>query len=405
MNEVAATPAAAPRVRLGLDVCLERPPAVLQQARRIGVLLNQASLDTQGQLTCDVLAARFPGRIDRLFSPQHGLWGEQQANMIESPHGHYPPLEVPVYSLYGDVRSPTREMLAGLDCLVIDLQDVGTRVYTFAWTLLHCLQACAARDLPVVVLDRPNPLGGQVVEGPRLQRDFRSFVGGAEIPLRHGLTLGELALWLNSGLPRACPLTVVPLAGWRREQLFAATGLPWSPPSPNMPHPETALVYPGQVLLEGTNLSEGRGTTTPFAVCGAPFIDPFRLSAALTPCVAWGFAVRPTRFLPAFDKWCGQSCGGVALRPLAGATHRPVACTVALLATVIRFWPREFHWLPPPYEYETQRLPIDILWGSADLRHWLASDPLDATPDEILARTRTAEDDWWSAVSTALLYP
>ncbi|MFO0817791.1 MAG: DUF1343 domain-containing protein [Pirellulales bacterium] len=388
------------RVVLGLEHCLEQPPDVLCGARRMGLVLNQASIDARGRYACDLLAQRFPGRLVRLFSPQHGLWGEQQANMIESPHGFYPPLELPVWSLYGETRRPNAEMLEGLDVLIVDLQDVGTRVYTFAWTLLECLIACAEHQVPLVVLDRPNPLGGRVVEGPRVLDGFRSFVGNAAIPLRHGLTLGEFAGWLNTRHQINASLTVVPARGWRRDDLWSDLHRAWTPPSPNMPRFETAVVYPGQVLLEGTNLSEGRGTTTPFEVCGAPFVDPFELARALSDSAtiaSSNITVRPIRFVPTFDKWRGESCGGVALQAADARKVRSVSFTVELLRIVRQLYGNEFRWLPPPYEYEYLKPPIDILWGSPDLRTWVDAATKSPLPEEDSAA-------WWTETNSALLY-
>ena len=389
------------RVRIGLERCLEDPPEILRGAR-FGLLMNQASVDHRFRSSCDVLAEKFPGQLAALFSPQHGLWSEQQANMIESPHGWYEPLGVPVFSLYGETRRPSREMLAGLDCLVIDLQDVGTRVYTFAWTMLECLRACSEANLPVVVLDRPNPIGGNIIEGPLLQAEFRSFVGGACIPLRHGLTLGELAMLLNTEERIGAELHVVAMDGWRREMLFCDTGLPWVPPSPNMPRLETALVYPGQVLLEGTNLSEGRGTTLPFEVAGAPFIDPDALAREISTQEHDGLVVRPVRFVPMFDKWQQKSCGGIAIHIVDRAIVKPVRFTIGLLAAISRRYPNDFAWLPPPYEYEYEKPPIDILYGSAELRLSL-QDPLRRNPN-LAELAAIDEEAWRQRVAIFLLY-
>lgn len=397
-----STPTAADdgQVSVGLERCIEHPPDVLRDARRIGLVLNQASLDRFGRYACDSLAESFPGRLARLFSPQHGLWGEQQANMIESPHGHYPPLDLPVFSLYGDSRRPTADMLAGLDVLVVDLQDVGTRVYTFVWTLLECLIACAEHRIPLVVLDRPNPLGGRIAEGPLVRDGFRSFVGNAAIPLRHGLTLGELAGWLNTRQAIGATLAVVSAHGWRRDWQWPDCRRPWFATSPNMPRYETSVVYPGQVLLEGTNLSEGRGTTTPFEVCGAPFIDPFELVRELRDSAAVEashISVRPIRFVPTFDKWRGQSCGGVALQVSDARAVHSVSFTTELLRIVRRLYGEQFRWLPPPYEYEFEIPPIDILWGSDQLRHWVD----DATESRALDNV---PNTWWTDVKSTLLY-
>ena len=379
-------------IRVGLECCLNDPPDLLA-GRRFGLLMNQASVDVRFRYACDVLAERFPGQLAAIFTPQHGLWGEQQANMIESPHGRYEPLDVPIYSLYSETRQPTVDMLAGLDCLVIDLQDVGTRVYTFAWTIVNCLQGCAAAGLPVIILDRPNPLGGIVAEGPLLAPDLLSFVGGASIPLRHGLTLGELSLMLNQEQGIGAQVELVLMDGWRRDMLFHETGRTWLSPSPNMPRVETTLLYPGQVLLEGTNLSEGRGTTLPFEVTGAPWIEPHTLLRELAAFDHPGLALRPIRFVPTFDKWRGQSCGGVAYHITDAAAVRSVHATVSLLAAIHNLSLRHFAWLPPPYEYEQHKMPIDILFGSTKLRERLAS-PARIQSDEV-ADLCTFDDGAW----------
>ncbi|MGH7201365.1 MAG: exo-beta-N-acetylmuramidase NamZ family protein [Planctomycetaceae bacterium] len=369
-----------PSFCLGLEVCLDDPPGVLRGAR-FGLLANQASVDHRFRYAWDVLAERFPGRLAAIFSPQHGLFGEEQANMIETGHSTHPRLGVPVHSLYSETRRPTVEMLDGLDALVVDLQDVGTRIYTFLWTVSHCLEACAAAGIPVVLLDRPNPLGGEIIEGPPLDPAFASFVGRAAIPMRHGLTLGELTRLVNEELSIGAELTVVPMQGWSRSMRFADTGREWLAPSPNLARLEAVAVYPGQVLLEGTNLSEGRGTTTPFELVGAPCIAPDALADALHSLNLDGVQFRPVRFRPTFDKWSGESCGGVFLHVTDAETFRPYRTTVAVLAAVkvlcsgpetrCRGTHRvssEFRWLDPPYEYETERRPVDILSGSSRLR-------------------------------------
>lgn len=389
-------------VQLGLERCLDNSPKLLRGAR-FGLLMNQASIDHTYRYSCDLLASKVPGQLKAIFSPQHGLWCEEQANMIESPHGRYEPLGLPIYSLYSETRQPTTEMLHGLDCLVIDLQDVGTRVYTFAWTIQNCLKACAALALPVIILDRPNPLGGKVAEGPLLESGYESFVGGASIPLRHGLTLGELALLMNAEQQIGASLEVVRMAGWRRQMFFNDAGRSWVAPSPNMPRTTTAVLYPGQVLLEGTNLSEGRGTTIPFEVVGAPFIDPHALAAALSNAELPGLAIRPIRFVPTFDKFRGQRCGGIAFHITDPRAVRSVMATIEILTAINRLYPVEFAWLPPPYEYEREKMPIDILFGSSRLREVFESEssPSNATIEELVHLDEAA---WWRRVGPYLLY-
>lgn len=381
---------------LGLERCAAERPAMLDGVR-FGLLMNRASVDRDLRFACDVLSDAYPGQLAALFTPQHGLWGDAQANMIETDHGWHSRLNVPIYSLYSATRTPTAEMLAGLDCLVIDLQDVGTRVYTFVWTVLECLKACAAAGVSVLVLDRPNPIGGCLVEGPMLDLAFRSFVGGASIPMRHGLTIGELVRLLNSEQAIGAKLEVIALANWSPSQRFASLGRTWIPPSPNLPRAESALVYPGQVLLEGTNLSEGRGTTMPFEVTGAPFIDAEVLCRDMNDHQLPGVRFLPLIFRPTFDKWAGESCQGVSIHVTDGSAFRPYRTTVALLAAVQRRWPEQFEWLAPPYEYETQLPPIDIISGSARLRTLLNSD--DQT--SILSCPLSP---WQARVSDAILY-
>ncbi len=354
----------------GLDVFLEAPPRILRRAR-LGLLTNQAAVDRSFRPAPEAVAQALPGRLTALFSPQHGLWGEQQDNMIETPHTRHPRLGLPVYSLYAETRRPSPEMLENIDALLVDLQDVGCRVYTFAWTVLGCLEVCAQLGIAVIILDRPNPLGGTIIEGPVLDMDYASFVGRAPIPLHHDLTLGELAIFLKNYFNFDLELDIVPLRGWRRSMQFADTGLPWLPPSPNLPRLEAVAVYPGQVLFEGVNLSEGRGLTTPFEVCGAPFIDPY---AWRDQALGWslpGVVLRPIRFLPMFGKFAGESCGGLCLHVTDSRTFRPVRTALALLAAARRLWPEHFQWRPPPYEYETVKMPIDILTGGTAVRRAL----------------------------------
>jgi uncharacterized protein YbbC (DUF1343 family) len=389
-------------IQIGLECCLENPPAVIERGR-FGLLMNHASVDCQFRYSFDLLGRRFPGQLVAMFSPQHGVWGEQQANMIESPHGRFEPPSPPLYSLYSETRQPTPEMLHGLDCLIVDLQDVGTRVYTYIWTVSYCLQACAAAGIPLVVLDRPNPLGGKIAEGPVLEAGFESFVGRTSIPMRHGLTLGELAELVNHDLKIGAEIIVVRMEGWRRDMLFQDTGRSWVPTSPNMPTVSTTLLYPGQVMLEGTNLSEGRGTTIPFELVGAPFIYPFQLADEMKRQDHPGLFFRPMRFVPTFDKWRGQSCGGIAIHIVDAYAARSFAATVAILAATRKLWPSEMQWLPPPYEYEHIKMPIDILYGSSRLRETLDKNAA-MTTSQLDDLTRLDVNRWNQRASNFHLY-
>jgi len=387
-------------VLVGLEVACAAPPEVLRCSRGFGLLCNQASVDGGFRHAAQVLHTRFPGALKALFGPQHGFWSCQQDNMVETGHGTDQRLGVPVHSLYSETRKPTPQMLDGLDLLVVDLQDVGTRVYTFVWTLTHCLEACAEKRIPVLVLDRPNPLGGVLAEGPLLDPRFSSFVGRAAIPMRHGLTLGELALFCNDSMHLGADVQVVPMQGWQRSMVWPDTGRVWVGPSPNLPRFEGAFVYPGQVLLEGTNLSEGRGTTTPFEQFGAPFIDPWQL---LSMVAAWrlpGVALRPVHFEPTFQKWQGKPCGGLFLHVTDAAAFRPYRTTLALLRAIHDLWPRQFGWRLPPYEYEAEKMPIDILAGSDLVRALVEGQRPWSELDAIAAAPR----DWWQRLRALLLY-
>lgn len=393
---------AAAGFRLGLESCLRSPPPRIAHARRIGLLSNQASVDCSFRAAHEAFAAAFPGRLAALFGPQHGLWSEQQDNMIESPHVRDRHLGIPCYSLYADRREPTPAMLEGIDVLVVDLQDVGTRVYTYIWTLLLAMRACAAHGVAVVVLDRPNPLGGRIVEGPLLERVATSFVGLLPIPMRHALTIGELARWFRATSVPDVELEVVPMTGWRRDFDWAALGRAWVPTSPNLPRWLGVCVYPGQVLLEGTNLSEGRGTTTPFEICGAPWLDGHDLRDTVA---ALGgddaLTLRPIRFEPTFQKHANRSCGGVFLHPRDPGAVRSYRTTLAILAAARRLAPDDFAWNPPPYEYETEKMPIDILCGGPALRASIDRGA-DAAALDSLAQVDVAA--WWKDVDAALLY-
>ena len=356
----------------GLEVLARRRPRWLRD-RRVGLLMHQASVSRSLVSARDVLHRLCGSRLTALFGPQHGIAGEKQDNMIESPHVTDGRLDIPIFSLYSDTRSPTPAMLEHIDTLVVDLQDVGTRVYTFEWTTALALEACAAAGKAVVVLDRPNPLGGMALEGNLIRPGYESFVGLYPVPMRHGLTLGEMALLVNARLPERsvwprCDLTVVPMEGWRRRMRFADTGLPWVLPSPNMPTPDTAAVYPGQVLLEGTNLSEGRGTTRPFEVWGAPYLDPVRLRARFEKRRLPGCFLREHDFQPTFHKWRGEVCRGFQIHVTDPLRYQPYLTTLALLQDVVALHRDAFTWKQPPYEYVTDRLPIDVLTGDPRVR-------------------------------------
>lgn len=332
-------------VRTGLDRLAARGFDRLQ-GRKYGLLCNQATITADGRHIFEHDLPPFTA----LFGPQHGLFGHTQDNMIEWEGSGR------TYSLYGEHRKPTPEMLEGLDLMVIDLPDIGSRYYTFAWTTVLTIEACRESGIGVLVLDRPNPLGGVVTEGPI--NELISFVGLRPVPIRHGLTLGEIAL-------REGPVEVLSAEGWSREVLFPETGLPWAMPSPNMPTFDTALVYPGGCLLEGTTISEGRGTTRPFEIFGAPGFSGLdrELNALDLP----GVHFRPIQFQPTFNKHAGELCDGCFVHVHDRAALQPVLTYVHVLAACFKRRPEGF-WKQPPYEYEHEHMPIDILWGSSALR-------------------------------------
>ena len=355
-----------PSVSSGLDVLVSSQLKLLR-GRRFGLLAHQASVNGRLEHAISLLHDVRGARLTALFAPEHGLWGAPQDHATID-NDRDPVSGLRVTSLYGERREPTPAMLAGLDVMVIDLQDVGSRYYTFHWTMALTMRACARAGVAVMVLDRPNPLGGEILEGNVPDPAFASFVGLHPLPIRHGLTIGEHARYLVREHGYTCALTVVPMRGWRRRMLWEDTGVPWVAPSPNMPTLDTARVYPGGCLIEGTNLSEGRGTTRPFEWIGAPWLDAHDYASALTALRLPGVRFRPARFTPTFHKWAGRLCGGVQVHVTDEARFKPVLTYLGVIAVARRQAPRGFRWKQPPYEFERRRLPIDILLGTDVIR-------------------------------------
>ena len=366
----------------------------------LGLIIHPASVTREFQLSVDALLQE-GFSIKALFGPQHGARGEKQDNMIESGHYADPYTGLPVHSLYSNVRKPTPEMLSGLDAIVFDLQDVGVRVYTFIWTMLLAMEACAEIGIRFIVLDRPNPIGGIQREGAVLRKDFESFVGLHPIPLRHGLTCAELATWMNETRGIGCALEIIECRGWRRSMGWSDTGLPWVAPSPNLPTPVSCLVYPGMVLLEGTNLSEGRGTTKPFEYFGAPYLNIERLLDLLGQEHLEGVMIRPCHFEPTFQKYAGTMCAGGQLHVTDPATFQPVRTAITILRAARELAPREFSWSKPPYEYEENLMPIDLIWGHNGLRHRIDDG---ATVDEVLEGVQEDLDSFKEDTRDFLIY-
>ena len=381
-------------VQTGLDIIREQEFTPLE-SRKIGMLCNQATIDSQMQHIIELLLPLHKKNlldIRAVFGPQHGLWGHTQDNMIEWEGFRDSRTGLTIYSLYGEHRKPTPEMLQGIDLLLVDLPDIGSRYYTFIWTMSLCMEACQEQGIAMLVLDRPNPISGSRVEGTVLDPAFSSFVGLYPLPQRHGMTIGEIARYLQQVYFSALVLDVVQIKDWQREMYFPETGLPWAMPSPNMPLWETALVYPGMCLLEATNLSEGRGTTRPFEIFGASWIDGWQLCNRLNRLPLKGVYFRPIQFLPTFHKFSGEICEGAFIHVTDRDQFEPVLTTIALLQEIVRQYPGKFEWKQPPYEYEYQKLPFDILAGNTWLREAIIGlNPLDKIREQFREEVRQFE--------------
>ncbi len=352
-------------VKLGLENFLAEKRS---GADRIGLVCNQASVNHHFEHAADLFKAAPEVNLTALFGPQHGIRGDAQDNMIETVHAADPVTGIPIYSLYSETREPTAEMLQNVDILVCDLFDVGCRVYTFIYTVANCMRAAGRLGKKVVVCDRPNPINGVAVEGNLLEPDFASFVGQFPLPMRHGLTVGELALMFQHQFGIECDLEVVKMQGWQRGLWYDETDAPWVMPSPNMPSVETATVFPGTVIFEGTQLSEGRGTTRPFEIVGAPFLNAQAYAEALNKLNLPGVYFRPNNFMPTFQKHGQQPCGGVQLHVLERNRFKPFLTGVALIQAAYQMSPEDFKWKVPPYEYVYDRNPFDVINGGVGLR-------------------------------------
>jgi uncharacterized protein YbbC (DUF1343 family) len=364
---MASTAPATRTVRIGIERLIEEDRSLVAGAR-VALVSNPASIDRGFRHAAEILGDDPRIELVALFGPQHGFRSDLQDNMIETPHARDERRRIPIYSLYSETREPTPEMLRDVDVLVVDLQDVGTRVYTYIYTMANCMRAAARHGVRVVVCDRPNPVGGLAIEGTILRPECVSFVGQFPIPLRHGMTIAELARLFNQEFSIGAALDIVPLDGWRRSMYFDETGLPWVIPSPNLPTLDSTIVYPGAVLFEGTMLSEGRGTTRPFELIGAPWIDGDSLASAMNARGLPGVHFRATFFEPTFQKHAKQTCGGCQLHVTDRDAFQPVRTAVELIDGFRRQNPSAFAWRQPPYEYEHDKWPIDILYGSDAVR-------------------------------------
>ncbi len=409
----------------GLDILIAENFQRLK-GKSIGLLCNQASVSHDYDHILDLLTPLHRAgdlRLASIFGPQHGLFGHTQDNMIEWESEPDQRQETAVHSLYGQVREPTAEMLKGVELFVVDIQDVGSRYYTFVWTMCLCIKACTALGIPVMVLDRPNPIGGTILEGTLLEQEYSSFVGLHAVLTRHGMTAAEIAEFARQHYYPSTVLQPVLMSGWNRNLYLDQTDAPWAMPSPNMPTVDTAAIYPGGCLLEATNLSEGRGTTKPFEILGAPYLDGWKYAAALNAHQLPGLKFRPVQFEPTFNKFVGQLCEGVCIHVTDRSTAEPTLAFIAVMQEAIRqagfvdashlpltetFVAHSaemelggFAWKQPPYEYEVDKLPIDILFGN----DWLKRDVENLTPlASIRSRFQDAAATFAQQRKAALLY-
>ncbi len=355
------------RVKTGIERLLDEEIGLLA-GQRIALVCNQATVLSDLRHAADVFYEHPAINLTTLFGPQHGIRGDVQYNMIETPHMPDARTGIMVYSLYSETREPTEAMLADVDTIVVDLQDVGCRIYTFVYTMANCMRAAKKFGKRVIVCDRPNPINGNDIDGNVTEDSFTSFVGQYALPTRHGMTIGELAMMFNDHFGIGCELEVVKMEGWRREMWGDETGLPWVLPSPNIPDVDTCVVFPATVHLEGTELSEGRGTTLPFELNGAPFIDPYAWATELRGFDFPGVAFREAYFRPTFSEFAGETCGGVQLHVTDREAFTPVIVGIAMVKTAYEMYPDHFQWRQNDYEYEFGRNPFDIVCGTDKIR-------------------------------------
>ena len=340
----------------------------LLRGARVGLVCNQASVDHRFRHVADLFHEHTAINLTALFGPQHGIRGDVQDNMVETAHGFDRKTGVPIHSLYSETREPTEEMLKDVDIIVFDLQDVGCRIYTFVYTLANCMRAAKKFGKKVIVCDRPNPIGGRQVAGTVLDPAFASFVGQFPIASRHGMTVCELARMFNEHFGIGCELQCVTIAGWSRDVWYDQTDGPWVLPSPNIPTLDSATAFPGSVHLEGTQMSEGRGTTRPFEILGAPYINADDFGNALNNLNLHGVYFRPCVFMPTFQKHAGKACGGVQIHVTDRQAFEPVIMGIAVVKTAHDMYRDDFRWKDPPYEYEYDRNPFDLIYGTSKVR-------------------------------------
>lgn len=375
----------------GLESTLIDFPQELK-GKRIGILCHSPSISINFDHISEIFYNRTDCILAAVFGPQHGIHGQTQDNMIEWQSGLHPVFNVPLFSLYGEHRKPSPEMLREIDALIVDLQDVGTRIYTYVWTLKLCIEACSEANIPVWILDRPNPAALLQFDGPLLKKEYFTFVGGAEFPLCHRMTIGEMALWMKEKYYPDARVNIIWMKNWNRKMRYDASGLPWVLPSPNMPSVQTTLVYPGTVLIEALNISEGRGTTLPFELLGAPFINAENLVKYLTGRKIRGCAFRKHSFIPVFHKFTGETCNGLQVHITDTDQFKPVETALEIFDGIIQTSPEgSLRFNPPPYEYEYELMPFDILSGDAGMRLCLSGQ---RSLEEEIERWRSGRDEF-----------
>ncbi len=363
------------QTQTGLENLLNNSNLSTKIKGNVALLMHSASVDSSLKLAPFGITKLFGNRLKALFGPQHGIITDVQDNMVESKNSIHPYFQLLVHSLYSETRSPTAEMLKGIDTVIVDLQDVGTRIYTYIYTLTLLMKECAKKNIKVVVLDRPNPINGLDIEGNILDENWTSFVGLHPIPVRHALTIGEVAIMANKYWKHDCDLEVIPMKNWKRSMSFEETKLPWVLPSPNLPTIEAAYTFVGTVLFEGANISEGRGTTRSLEIVGHPKISPFdlieKMETELKEYQLEGFILRPLYFMPTFQKHAGKSTGGFQIHVTDRAKFKPWRLCQYLLKTFYHTLGDDFEWKQPPYEYVYDKNPMDIINGTDKLRKWV----------------------------------
>ena len=394
-----------PKVLSGLDNFKTQTNLHQKLKGNVGYLCHSASVDQHYQHGIISMVRIFGKRLTKLFSPQHGLVSDVQDNMVETDHSIHPYFKLPVYSLYSETRKPTPDMLKDLDHVIIDLQDVGTRIYTYIYTATLMMEACAEAGIQVIVLDRPNPIDGITIEGNMLDPKFSSFVGRHPLPVRHGLTMAEVATMAKKHWGADCDLQVVTMMGWQRAMAYEDTKLPWVLPSPNLPTIEAAYTFVGTVLFEGTNISEGRGTTKSLETVGHPDIEPYQLLKALQLALQEGnlegFVLRPVSFLPTFQKHQGTPCGGYQIHVTDRSRFKPWALCQVLCKVFYHHLGDKFVWKQPPYEYEYEKMPVDLINGTDQLRHWVERN---GSFEDLISIEEVGREEFMDKRAGALLY-